>query len=186
MASLARVLKPRPLASLLLRHQAGLSTAAEPDRNPEVRFVKVSFSPWHGDFWHLSSEVLTLRNPLRCKQVWHLRAQWAPAVTLLGTFSDSDFEITSHNSKRLRHHDWPARYTAGPGTIDPVFSRLVLVQLFKSAGDQLSKVQRCQWGHFYQHGLTAIPAWIKNHICSKAWDEITHAFPNLNNAAVGS
>ena len=81
------------------------------------------FALAHGDFWHLSSEVLTLRNPLRCKQVWHLRAQWAPAVTLLGTFSDSDFEITSHNSKRLRHHDWPARYTADPGTIDPVFSR---------------------------------------------------------------
>ena len=34
-------------------------------------------------------------------------------------------------------------------------------------------------GHFYQHGLTLIQAWINNYMPSKIWDEITYPFLNL-------
>ena len=38
---------------------------------------------------------------------------------------------------------------------------------------------------FHQHGLTLIiPAWIGNHMPSKAWDEITYLFPSFNGATV--
>ena len=44
------------------------------------------------------------------------------------------------------------------------------------------------WGDngsaFYQHGLTLIPAWIRNHVLSKEWDEITYQFPNCAAVAV--
>ena len=39
-------------------------------------------------------------------------------------------------------------------------------------------------GPFYQHGLTLIPAWISNHMHSKAWYEITYPFPNFNSCTV--
>ena len=39
-------------------------------------------------------------------------------------------------------------------------------------------------GLFYQHGLTLIPAWISNHMPSKAWDEITYPFLNFNYCTV--
>ena len=32
---------------------------------------------------------------------------------------------------------------------------------------------------FYWYGLSLITAWINNYILSKAWDEITHPFPNF-------
>ena len=32
----------------------------------------------------------------------------------------------------------------------------------------------------YLHGLTLIPAWIRNYMPSKVWDEITQPFLNLN------
>ena len=34
-------------------------------------------------------------------------------------------------------------------------------------------------GHFYQHGLISIPAWISNYIHYKVWDGITFVFPNF-------
>ena len=33
-------------------------------------------------------------------------------------------------------------------------------------------------------GLTLIPVWIRNHMPSKVWDEITYPFPNFNGCAV--
>ena len=33
-------------------------------------------------------------------------------------------------------------------------------------------------GSFYLRGLTLIPAWIRNHVPSKVWDEIINPFPN--------
>ena len=38
--------------------------------------------------------------------------------------------------------------------------------------------------HFYQHGLTLIPAWISNNIHYKVWDEITYPFLNFNGATI--
>ena len=35
-------------------------------------------------------------------------------------------------------------------------------------------------GHFYQHGITLIPAWISNHMPSRVWHEITYPFLNFN------
>ena len=40
------------------------------------------------------------------------------------------------------------------------------------------------WGPFYLHGLTLIPAWIRNHMPSKMWDEITYPLPNFNGFTV--
>ena len=39
-------------------------------------------------------------------------------------------------------------------------------------------------GSFYQHGLTVISTWIRNHMFLKVWDEITYPFLNFNSAAV--
>ena len=39
-------------------------------------------------------------------------------------------------------------------------------------------------GHFYKHSLTLISAWIRNHMHSKVWDEITYRFPNLGGCTV--
>ena len=39
------------------------------------------------------------------------------------------------------------------------------------------------WGPFYKHGLNLITPWIRNHIPSKALDEITYPFPNFNATA---
>ena len=36
-------------------------------------------------------------------------------------------------------------------------------------------VDRTSWGHFYQHGLILIAAWISNYI-HQVWDEITYPF----------
>ena len=33
-------------------------------------------------------------------------------------------------------------------------------------------------GHFYLHGLSLIPVWIRNYIHYNVWDEITYQFPN--------
>ena len=40
------------------------------------------------------------------------------------------------------------------------------------------------WGPFYWHELTVIPAWISNHIHYKVWDGITYPFLNFNGAIV--
>ena len=40
------------------------------------------------------------------------------------------------------------------------------------------------WGLFYGHELTLIPAWIRNHIPSKAWDGIIYPFLNFNGCTV--
>ena len=40
------------------------------------------------------------------------------------------------------------------------------------------------WAHFYQHGLTLIPAWISNHLPCKVWDGITYPFLNFNGATI--
>ena len=41
------------------------------------------------------------------------------------------------------------------------------------------------WGPFYEHGLTLIPAWIRNYNhYNKVWDEITHPFLKFNSATV--
>ena len=46
----------------------------------------------------------------------------------------------------------------------------------------------CWWLNNQQHGMrlmtTNIPTWIRNHILSKVWDEITYPFPNINGATV--
>ena len=39
-------------------------------------------------------------------------------------------------------------------------------------------------GHFYQHGVTLIPAWIRSHTSNKFWAEIIYPFPNFNCATV--
>ena len=39
-------------------------------------------------------------------------------------------------------------------------------------------------GPFFWHGLTLIPAWIRNHKPSKVWDEITNPFPNFNGCII--
>ena len=39
-------------------------------------------------------------------------------------------------------------------------------------------------GFFYWHGLTCIPAWIRNHMPSKVWDEITYPFPKFNGCTI--
>ena len=39
-------------------------------------------------------------------------------------------------------------------------------------------------GSFSWHGLTLIPAWISNHMPSKAWYEITYPFLNFNGCTV--
>ena len=36
----------------------------------------------------------------------------------------------------------------------------------------------------FKHGLTLIPAWIRNHTPSKVWDEITYPFLNFNGTTV--
>ena len=40
------------------------------------------------------------------------------------------------------------------------------------------------WGSFYQHGLTLISAWIRNHMPSKVWDEIIYALPNFSTCVI--
>ena len=35
-------------------------------------------------------------------------------------------------------------------------------------------------GLFFQHGLTLIPAWIRNHMPGIVWDEIFYPLPNFN------
>ena len=40
------------------------------------------------------------------------------------------------------------------------------------------------WGTFYYHELTLIPAWIRHHMPSKIWDEVTNPFPNFNGFTV--
>ena len=46
------------------------------------------------------------------------------------------------------------------------------------------------WVHFYQHGLTLIPAWISDaiyYVCDEVpyvWDEITDLFLNFNGCTV--
>ena len=41
-------------------------------------------------------------------------------------------------------------------------------------------------GPFDQHGLDPVPAWMRNYICYKVWDEIACPFPNVNGAIVVS
>ena len=36
------------------------------------------------------------------------------------------------------------------------------------------------WGPFYKHDSTLIPAWISNHVPCKLWKEITYPFLNFN------
>ena len=40
------------------------------------------------------------------------------------------------------------------------------------------------WGPFYSHGLTLIPAWISNGMLSNVSDGITYPFLNFNGANV--
>ena len=40
------------------------------------------------------------------------------------------------------------------------------------------------WGSYYQHALTLIPACINNHTPSKVLDEITYPFPNFNGCTI--
>ena len=37
---------------------------------------------------------------------------------------------------------------------------------------------------YYQHGLTLIPAWIRDHMPCIVWNEITNPFPNINDSTV--
>ena len=52
------------------------------------------------------------------------------------------------------------------------------------------KTECCHsWDPFYWHGLTLIPAWIRNSIHYiikhyKVWDEITYPYSNFNGAAI--
>ena len=39
-------------------------------------------------------------------------------------------------------------------------------------------------GHFYQLEVSLTPAWIRNHMHCKVWDEITFPFPNFNGFTV--
>ena len=41
------------------------------------------------------------------------------------------------------------------------------------------------WGPFYWHGINLIPAWIRNHIHCKIWDEFIYAFPTLQRCSLG-
>ena len=36
------------------------------------------------------------------------------------------------------------------------------------------------WGPLYQHGLTLIPAWIRDYMNYKMWGEITYPFPLIS------
>ena len=48
--------------------------------------------------------------------------------------------------------------------------------------DKVSKsIVQVSWG---SHGLTLMSAWIRNHMPSKVWDEITYPFPNFNGCTV--
>ena len=46
------------------------------------------------------------------------------------------------------------------------------------------ELMNCVLCPLYLHGLTLIPAWIRNHMPSKMWDEITYPFPNFNGSTV--
>ena len=47
-----------------------------------------------------------------------------------------------------------------------------------------SGIPQCIPGPLLQTWLTLIPAWISNHMLSKVWEEITHAFPNVNGCTI--
>ena len=40
------------------------------------------------------------------------------------------------------------------------------------------------WGPFNKRGPTLTPAWIRKHIPSEVWNEITYSFPNFNGTIV--
>ena len=70
---------------------------------------------------------------------------------------------------------------SNPGSIDDEDFRRRLEEVNNTVNELYEDAQGSigeYHGHFYQHGLTSIPAWICNHIHYKMWDEIT--FPFLN------
>ena len=48
----------------------------------------------------------------------------------------------------------------------------------------VTRPQWVNWGPFYKHELTLIPAWISNHMANKVWNKITFPFTIFNDCII--